>query len=347
MNNYLQKLIQINKNIYYLLLLLLIFFNLLFFTDIIYAENNQWDIKGQLVNGTTNSYVEDHLIILHVSNDGEMEEYSTKSDNLGYFHFKSLNHADDSVIGVSSIFEGVLYGKDLGLISNQIDEILLTVYKSSDSSENITLENSTIMFTSVDKSKNLIWVMELIKVVNNSKITFKPPADNPMGMIRFGLPSNYEDLMIDSDLLGVEFIVIDKGFAVLGNIYPGEHQILFTYGIKYDEREYIYIRNLQFDLNNLRIITENNLNIELPDFTYDQNDTFVNEIKYKLIEMNNFKQKEKIKIIFSDLPQATIFDKSKNYIQNFDRGWGMFVLFFIILIILLPILLGNKRRIKS
>ena len=160
-------------------------------------------------------------------------------------------------------------------------------------------------------------------------------------------PKTKEDLMIDSDLLGVEFIVIDKGFAVLGNIYPGEHQILFTYGIKYDEREYIYIRNLQFDLNNLRIITENNLNIELPDFTYDQNDTFVNEIKYNLIEMNNFKQKEKIKIIFSDLPQATIFDKSKNYIQNFDRGWGMFVLFFIILIILLPILLGNKRRIKS
>ena len=69
---------------------------------------------------------------------------------------------------------------------------------------------------------------------------------------------------------------------------------MFTYGIKYDEREYIYIRNLQFDLNNLRIITENNLNIELPDFTYDQNDTFVNEIKYNLIEMNNFKQKEKI-----------------------------------------------------
>ena len=87
---------------------------------------------------------------------------------------------------------------------------------------------------------------------------------------------------------------------------------------------------MEIDLNNLRIITENNLNIELPDFTYDQNDTFVNEIKYNLIEMNNFKQKEKIKIIFSDLPQATIFDKSKNYIQNFDRGWGMFVLFFII-----------------
>tara|TARA_B100001964_G_scaffold245550_1_gene333312 strand:+ start:2632 stop:3675 length:1044 start_codon:yes stop_codon:yes gene_type:complete len=347
LNNYLKKLIEINKNTYYLLLLLLILINLLFFNDIIYAENNKWDIKGQLINGTTNSYVEDHLIILHVSSDGELEEYSTKSDNLGYFHFKSLNYADDSVIGVSSIFEGVLYGKDLGLISNQNDEILLTVFKASDNSENITLENSTVMFTSVDKSKNLIWVMELIKVVNNSKTTFKPPSDNPMGMIRFGLPANYEDLIIDSDLLGVEFIVIDKGFAVLGNVYPGEHQILFTYGIKYDEQEYIYIRNLQFDLNNLRIITENNLNIELPDFSYDQNETFVNEIKYNLIEMNNFKQGEKIKIIFSDLPQATIFDKSKNYIQNFDRGWGMFILFFISLIISLPILLGKKRRIKS
>ena len=108
-----------------------------------------------------------------------------------------------------------------------------------------------------------------------------------MGMIRFGLPVNYEDLIIDSDLLGVEFIVIDKGFGVLGNVYPGEHQILFTYGIKYDDEEYIYNRNLQFDLNNLRIITEGNLNVKLPDFTYDQNDTYVNEIKYNLIEINN------------------------------------------------------------
>ena len=264
------------------------FFTILFFSDIIYAENNQWDLKGRLINGTTNSYVKDHMVILHISDDGAMKEYSAKSDNFGYFHFKSLNHLKDSIIGVSSIFEGVLYGKDLGLISNQSDEILLTVYKSSDSSENLTLANSTIMFTSVDKSKNLMWVMELIKVVNNSKITFKPPRDNPMGMIRFGLPTNYEDLIIDSDLLGVEFIVIDKGFAVLGNVYPGEHQILFTYGIKYEEEEYIYNRNLQFDLNNLRIITEGNLTVKLSDFIYDQNDTYVNEIKYNLIEMNNF-----------------------------------------------------------
>ena len=221
------------------------------------------------------------------------------------------------------------------------------VFIEIDSSENLTLANSTIMFASVDKSKNLMWVMELIKVVNNSKITFKPPLDNPMGMIRFGLPTNYEDLIIDSDLLGVEFVVIDKGFAVLGNVYPGEHQILFTYGIKYDEEEYIYNRNLQFDLNNLRIITESNLKVKLPGFIYDQNDTYVNEIKYNLIEVNNFKKGGKIKIIFSDLPQATTFDKSKNYIQNFDRGWGMFVLFFIILIIPFVILLVGKNKKKN
>ena len=36
---------QINKKIYYFLLLLLIFSPILFFSDIIYAENNQWDIQ--------------------------------------------------------------------------------------------------------------------------------------------------------------------------------------------------------------------------------------------------------------------------------------------------------------
>ena len=120
-----------------------------------------------------------------------------------------------------------------------------------------------------------------------------------------------------------------------------------NYNIFFGEEEYIYNRNLQFDLNNLRIITEGNLTVKLSDFIYDQNDTYVNEIKYNLIEMNNFKKGEKIKIIFSDLPQATIFDKSKNYIQNFDRGWGMFVLFFIILIIPFVILLLGKNKKKN
>ena len=341
---------QIYKKInYYLLLIFLIIIYLSFHSDTILAEDNQWNIKGQLINGTTNLSVNDHLVMLHVSTDDDMEEYSVKSDQNGYFYFNSLNHTSESIVGVSSIFEGVLYGKDLGLISNQNGEFILTVYKSSDNSENITLSNSTIMFTSVDKSKNLMWVMELIKVVNNSKITFKPPADNPMGMIRFGLPKNYEELMIDSDLLGVEFIVIDKGFAVLGNVYPGEHQILFTYGIKYNDKKYIYNRNLQFDLSNIRIITEGNLNVELPDITYDQKDTYVNEIKYNLIEMNNFKKGEKIQIIFSNLPQSSIFDKTRNYFQNFDRGWGMFIIFFVILIIPLVILIlrKEKKRIKN
>ena len=341
---------QINKKINnYLLLIFLIIIYSSFSHDIIMADDKQWNIKGQLINGTTNSVVNDHLVILHVSADEDMQEYSVISDQNGFFYFNSLNHSRESIIGISSIFEGVLYGKDLGLISNQNDEIILTVYKSSDNSENITLSNSTIMFTSVDKSKNLIWVMELIKVVNNSKVTFKPPSDNPMGMIRFGLPKNYEELMIDSDLLGVEFIVIDKGFAVLGNVYPGDHQILFTYGIKYNDEKYIYNRNLQFDLSNIRIITESNLNVELPGFIYDQKDTYVNEIKYNLIEMNNFKKDEKIQIIFSNLPQASIFDKTRNYFQNFDRGWGMFVIFFVILIISLVILIvrKEKKRIKN
>ena len=81
MNNYLKMLIQINKKIYYLLLLPLIFFTILFFSDIIYAENNQWDLKGRLINGTTNSYVKDHMVILHISNDDEMKEYSAISDD--------------------------------------------------------------------------------------------------------------------------------------------------------------------------------------------------------------------------------------------------------------------------
>ena len=105
----------------------------------------------------------------------------------------------------------------------------------------------------------------------------------------------------------------------------------------------------QIDLSKIRIITEANLNEELPDITYYQKDTYVNEIKYNLIEMNNFKKGEKIQIIFSNLPQSSIFDKTRNYFQNFDRGWGMFIIFFVILIIPLVILIlrKEKKRIKN
>ena len=126
---------QINKKINnYLLLIFLIIIYSSFSHDIIMADDKQWNIKGQLINGTTNSVVNDHLVILHVSADEDMQEYSVISDQNGFFYFNSLNHSRESIIGISSIFEGVLYGKDLGLISNQNDEIILTVYKSSDNS---------------------------------------------------------------------------------------------------------------------------------------------------------------------------------------------------------------------
>ena len=248
----------------------------------------------------------------------------------GIFQFDNINHPSNSIIGLSSIYEGVLYGIDLGLISEIKDEIILNVYKSSSDSETISISTSTIMFTSVDRSENTVWVLELAKINNDSNITYKPDPEKPMSILRFGLPENFVDLLIDSDLIGVEFVTIDKGFGILGNIYPGEHQLLFTYGINYFETALNFTRKTQFELNNLRIISENSIDLYLNDFDYSSEVTNVNDIQYNLIEVNDIQKNKTITINLKNLPKPSLFDRTGNFIKDLNTGWLLLSVFMVI-----------------
>jgi len=294
------------------------------------SENELYSIDGVLVNGTDNAQLASHLVILHVSVNEEIFEYSSTSDINGIFQFDNINHPSNSIIGVSSIYEGVLYGIDLGIISELKDEIILTVYKSSSDSSDISISTSTIMFTSVDRSQNTVWVLELAKINNNSNTTYKPDPEKPMSILRFGLPENFVDLMIDSDLIGVEFVTINKGFGILGNIYPGEHQLLFTYGINYFDSSLEFMRKTQFELNNLRIISENSIDLDLNDFDYLPEVTNVNDIQYNLIEINDIPKNKTISINLKNLPKPSLFDRTGNFIKDLNTGWLLLSIFMII-----------------
>ncbi|MFL2634580.1 MAG: hypothetical protein ACJ0DE_00185 [Dehalococcoidia bacterium] len=297
------------------------------FEKISASENDSWSIIGTIINGSDNLPLPDHLVILHVSLADEIKEYSSKSDENGVFLFNDINHPPDSIIGISSIYEGVLYGKDLGVLSDKRDELKLIVYKSTSDSSEISIATSTIMFTSIDRSQNTMWVLELYKLKNDSNQTFKPDPDKPMSIVRIGLPNDYTELMIDSDMIGVEFVAIDKGFGVLGNIYPGEHQLLFTYGISYKNSIYNFKRNTQFDLDNLRIISENSIELVLEDFEYTQQKTEVNSTEYNLIEINNIPKTKSMSIKFTNLPNPSLYDSAVNFVQNLNSGWLLLVLF--------------------
>lgn len=307
--------------------------SLLTFVDIgksFASEDESYAIDGVLINGTDNVQLANHLVILHVSVNEEIFEYSSTSDMNGIFQFDNINHPSNSIIGLSSIYEGVLYGIDLGLISEIKDEIILNVYKSSSDSETISISTSTIMFTSVDRSENTVWVLELAKINNDSNITYKPDPEKPMSILRFGLPENFVDLLIDSDLIGVEFVTIDKGFGLLGNIYPGEHQLLFTYGINYFETELNFTRKTQFELNNLRIISENSIDLYLNDFDYSSEVTNVNDIQYNLIEVNDIPKNKTISINLKNLPKPSLFDRTGNFIKDLNTGWLLLSVFMVI-----------------
>ena len=310
------------------------------------SENDSWSIIGTIVNGSDNLPLSDHLVILHVSLSDEIKEYSSKSDDKGVFSFENIKHPADSIIGISSIFNGVLYGKDLGILSDKHDEVKLIVYESTPDSSEISIATSTIMFTSIDRSQNTMWVLELYKLKNNSNQTFKPDPDKPMSIVRIALPNDYTDLMIDSDMIGVEFVAIDRGFGVLGNIYPGEHQLLFTYGIKYKDSDYNFKRNTQFDLGNLRIISENSINLVLEDFEYTSQKTEVNSKEYNLIEVNNIPKTKSLNIKFTNLPKPSLYDNGVNFVQNLNSGWLLLVLFLSLSTgLLIKVFLSRKSQV--
>ena len=281
------------------------------------AQQLPMSISGQIVNGTPQSgRVVGLAVTLHMQGETSYDNKVTITDNDGYFIFDDIVYDPALVYGVSVRYQETLYGTEVNLANGAPPPVTIEVYDAVYEQDVIRVGSASLLFADVNRLTQSVSALEIVKVVNDSDFTFVPGSGGPMSLLRFGLPPGAEGLQVDTRLLGADIVQVDRGFAVIGSVPPGEHDIMFTYSFPYDGAGTTFEKSFPFGADNLRVLSPNEvLTLASEDIGAPEPVT-IGERPYQLIETSNIERGKRINVQLSGLPRATLTDRVQNAIGN-------------------------------
>ena len=258
-------------------------------------------VEGVIVNGTDGGEIAGaHAVTLHrVGADGG-GDLSAESDADGAFRFE-FDYDPDLAYGVSVRYEGAVYGTDLDLSDGSPDPFSLTVYESTSDDSIISARSASILLAAADPSDRTVAALEIIRLVNGSDTAYVP-GEGVMELLRFGLPPGASELTLDTRLIGADFIQVDRGFALLASVPPGEYDVMFSYRFPYESDEITLSKTYRYGADSLRALAaEEVLSIESAELGEPKSER-IGERQYRILEAEGFTRGAAVSIRLSGLP---------------------------------------------
>ena len=276
------------------------------------AQQPPVTISGRILNATAAaaSPVPGLPVTLHMQTAETQDSVSALADAQGRFQFADIIPDPAVTYAVSVRYQDALYGAQINLRQGSPPPITINVYEAAYDLDVIRVDSSSLLFADADRATQTIAALEIVKVVNDSDRTFVPGSQGPMSLLRFGLPPGSEALQVDTRLLGADIVQVDRGFAVLGSVPPGAHDIMFTYTFPYRGAETTIAKSFPFGANSLRVLSpQETLDIHSADIGAAQ-PVSIGERPYRLIEADDIERGRRISVRLSDLPRATLTDRA-------------------------------------
>lgn len=281
------------------------------------AQTSPVSVSGQVVNGSPQSgSVVGLAVILHMQGADTYDSKTTITDNDGRFTFDGIQYDPTLVYGVSVRYQETLYGTEVSLTGGTPPPVSIEVYDAVYEQDVIRVGSTSLLFADADRITQSIAALEIVKVINDSDFTFVPGSGGPMSLLRFGLPPGAEGLQVDTRLLGSDIVQVDRGFAVIGSVPPGEHDIMYTYSFPYDGAETTFEKSFPFGADSLRVLSPNEvLTLASQDIGASKPVT-IGERPYQLIETAGIERGKRINVQLSGLPQTTLADRVQGAVTN-------------------------------
>ena len=310
------------------------------------AQQSPLSVSGQVVNGSpqTGSVV-GLAVILHMQGETTYDSKTTITDNDGRFTFDGILYDPALVYGVSVRYQDTLYGTEVNLANDS--PVTIEVYDAVYEQDVIRVGSSSLLFADADRMTQTVSALEIVKVVNDSDFTFVPGSGGPMSLLRFGLPPGAEGLQVDTRLLGADIVQVDRGFAVIGSVPPGEHDIMFTYAFPYDDTETTFEKSFPFGADSLRVLSPNEvLTLASQDIGAPEPVT-IGERPYQLIETSDIERGRRIEVQLSGLPRTTLADRAQNAVASARYEYIAPALLAVFLTALIPFAVIRHRTRKA
>ena len=312
-----------------------------------FAQQQPLSISGSVVNASPDAEAVAGIpVVLHMQGETDYDNKTTITDNNGNFTFDGIIYDPSVIYGVSVRYQDALYGAEVSMANGAANAVTLQVYDAVYEQDVIRVGSASLLFADADRITRTVSALEIVKVVNDSDYTFVPGSGGPMSLLRFGLPPGAEGLQVDTRLLGADIVQVDRGFAVIGSVPPGEHDLMFTYSFPYDGTQTAYTKNFPFGADSLRVLSPNEVLTLASDDIGAPESVTIGERPYQLIETANIERGSRIEVRLSDLPQTTLADRAQNAVATARYEYIAPALLAVFLAALIPFAIIRHRTRK-
>ena len=326
-------------NAFFLLTIIILAYQYEFTT---YADENidSTLISGNLVNRTNSETDLSGIEVFMSVPDTTKPPSVTVTETEGRFRFTLVESIlSENLYVFTVVYENAVYGTSLTgeqMVSNK--PILIEVYNSTNDQNVLSVLNHSVFIGAIDKINMRIRVLEMQTLYNDSLSTYIP-GDSPMSLVRFGLPLGFEKLSLDTVLKFSEVFEVNRGFALNTSVPPGEHEVLYSYDLNYNNTELFMGRSLPYSVESFRMMVPANIG-EL-DFTGNGTKTVVDVDGkvYQLLEKKDLLSSDEITVNYRGLPEPSIYQRFTNLFsyKNFIIMAPLFLAISLFLIVVFSV----------
>ena len=270
-----------------------------------YAQSRLRTVEGVVRNATPEGgAVSEQTVTLHRVTSAGFDDLTTTTDDAGTFSFTDFEYNPAVSYGVSVRYQEAIYGTDLDLSAGSPEPVVLTVYDGTTDDGIVSAGSASLLIADADPSDQTLGALEIIRLVNTSNMTYVP-GQGVMELLRFGLPPGASDLVLDTPLIGADYVQVDRGFALLASVPPGDHEIMFSYRFPYEASSFTLEKSYRYGADKVRILApEEVVTISIPSLG-EPDPVTIGERQYQVVEGEGLTRGAAVSIDVDGLPMAS------------------------------------------
>lgn len=273
-------------------------------------------VEGVVVSGTAGeSDMFGQVVTLHRVTAAGFDDITTITDDTGAFRFENIEYDPSTRYGVSVRYQDAIYGTDLEMSTGSPPPVTLTVYEATHDDSIVSASSASLLLASAEASDRTLAALEIITLVNHSDMAYVP-GTGVMELLRFGLPPEATELSLDTRLIGADFIQVDRGFALLASVPPGEHEIMFSYRFPYPGETFTLDKSYRYGAESLRILApEEVVSISVESLGKPER-VMIGERQYRVLEAEGLSRGESLSLELDGLPTPGVTERVGNSLSG-------------------------------
>ena len=270
-----------------------------------YAQSQLRTVEGIVQNATPDgAAVSEQTVTLHRVTATGFDDLTTTTDGTGAFSFADFEYSPAVSYGVSVRYQEAIYGTDLDLVDGSAEMVVLTVYDGTSDDGIVSAGSASLLLADADPSDQTLAALEIIRLVNRSDRAYVP-GEGVMELLRFGLPPEASGLVLDTPLIGADYVQVDRGFALLASVPPGEHEIMFSYRFPYEASDFTLEKTYRYGADTVRILAPEEV-VSISSVSLGEpGPVTIGERKYQVVEGEGLTRGAAVSIDLEGLPMAS------------------------------------------